>query len=156
MTPRLLTYALSFAFIAIYWNNHHHMMHAVQRVSGSVMWANMHLLFWLSLTPWVTAWLGEHPFATYPVAAYGLVLLMSGLAYYILAQRLLVVHGHESAFALALGRDVKGVVSVAAYFVAIGMAFIEPHVACMFYVAVAIMWLVPDRRFERALAAHRS
>ena len=151
MAPKLLGYALSFTFVAIYWNNHHHMLHAAHRVSGTVMWANMHLLFWLSLTPWVTAWMGEHPFAPVPVAAYGGVLAMSGVAYYILAQRLLVVHGHDSAFALALGRDVKGLLSIVLYLLAIGLAFVEPRVSCALYVAVAILWLVPDRRFERAV-----
>ena len=156
MTPKLLGYALSFVFVAIYWNNHHHMLHAAQRVSGSVMWANMHLLFWLSLTPWVTAWMGEHPFTPIPVAAYGVVLLMSGTAYYVLAQRLLVIHGRDSAFALALGRDVKGLNSLVIYLVAVGVAFVEPRVSCALYVTVAVIWLVPDRRFERAVAANKS
>jgi uncharacterized membrane protein len=154
MAPKLLGYALSFTFVAIYWNNHHHMLHAAHRVSGSVMWANMHLLFWLSLTPWVTAWVGEYPFTPVPVAAYGVVLAMSGVAYYILAQRLLATHGGDSVFARALGRDVKGIVSVAVYLVAVALAFVEPRLSCALYVAVAIMWLVPDRRFERALAAN--
>jgi uncharacterized membrane protein len=153
MTPKLLAYALSFTFVAIYWNNHHHMMHAAQRVSGSVLWANMHLLFWLSLTPWVTAWMGEHPFTPWPVAAYGGVLVMAALAYYVLAQRLLATHGRESAFARALGRDFKGLVSLVIYVAAEAVAFVEPRVSCALFVAVAILWLVPDRRFERAVSA---
>jgi uncharacterized membrane protein len=154
MTPKLVAYALSFTFIAIYWNNHHHMLHAAHRVSGSVMWANMHLLFWLSLTPWVTAWMGEYPFMPFPVAAYGVLLAMSGVAYYILAQRLLATHGRDSVFARALGRDLKGIASVVIYLVAVGLAFVQPRVSCTLYLAVAVMWLVPDRRFERAVAAH--
>ncbi len=154
MWPKLLAYALSFTFVAIYWNNHHHMLHAVQRVSGGVMWANMHLLFWLSLTPWVTAWMGEHPLLPWPVAAYGAVLVMAALAYFILARRLLAVHGRESTFARALGRDIKGVVSLVTYLAAVGLAFTAPRVSCALYVAVAVMWLVPDRRFERALQEH--
>jgi uncharacterized membrane protein len=156
MTPTLLTYALSFTFIAIYWNNHHHMLHAAQHVSASVMWANLVLLFFLSLTPVATAWLGQHPFAPIPVAAYGVVLILSGLSYYVLAQRLRIAHGHESLFARALGRDFKGVVSLVVYLAAILVAFAQPRVSCALYVAVAILWLVPDRRFERALAAHHS
>jgi len=150
--PKLLGYALSFAFVAIYWNNHHHMLQAAHRVSGSVLWANMNLLFWLSLTPWVTDWMGDYPFQPMPVAAYGVVLLMSGLAYFILSRRLIAVHGNESAFARALGADAKGIASLAMYAAAVGMAFLEPRVSCALYVAVAVMWLVPDRRFERAIA----
>ncbi len=150
LAPKLLAYLLSFVFVAIYWNNHHHMFQAAQHVSGGVMWANLHLLFWLSLTPWVTAWLGEHPLAAWPVAIYGVLLLLDGVAYYILARTLLARHGPESAFARALGRDFKGTISIVIYAVAIGLAFVTPPAACALYVAVAIMWLVPDRRFERA------
>jgi len=153
MTPKLLGYALSFVFVAIYWNNHHHMLHAAHRVSGSVLWANMQLLFWLSLTPWVTAWMGEHPFAPFPVAAYGTVLLLSGTSYYILERRLIVVHGADSAFARVLGNDLKGILSMVLYAAAIAVAFVEPHASCALYVMVAILWLVPDRRFERAVEA---
>jgi uncharacterized membrane protein len=138
--------------VAIYWNNHHHMLQAAHRVSGSVLWANMNLLFWLSLTPWVTDWMGDRPFQPMPVAAYGGVLLMSGFAYFILSRRLIAVHGNESAFAQALGADIKGIASLAMYAAAVGMAFREPRVSCALYVAVAVMWLVPDRRFERAIA----
>jgi uncharacterized membrane protein len=150
-TPKLLGYALSFLFVAIYWNNHHHMLQAAERVNGSVLWANLHLLFWLSLTPWVTDWMGEHPFTPLPVAAYGVVLLMSGISYFILAQLLLRLHGEHSTFARALGRDVKGVLSLVLYLSAIALAFVEPRASCALYLAVAVMWFVPDRRFERAV-----
>jgi uncharacterized membrane protein len=153
LTPKLLTYALSFTFVAIYWNNHHHMLHAAQHVTGSVLWANMTLLFFLSLTPWATAWLGEHPFAPLPVATYGAVLVLSGLGYFTLARRLRAAHGHESLFARALGRDFKGVLSLVLYLAAILLAGVAPRVSCAIYVAVAVFWLVPDRRFERAIAA---
>jgi len=156
MGPRLLAYALSFTYLAIYWNNHHHMLQAAHRVSGSVLWANMNLLFWLSLTPWVTAWMGDYPFRALPVAAYGAALLLSGAAYYVLERRLIAVHGPESALARALGRDGKGLASLLLYTLAVALAFVEPRLSCVLYAAVAVMWLVPDRRVERALEAPRS
>jgi uncharacterized membrane protein len=151
--PIFLSYALSFVFLGIYWNNHHHLFQAVRVVDGRVLWANLHLLFWLSLTPFVTAWMGQNHFAGVPVALYGLVLFFAGCAYYILAQVLIAKHGKESVIAKALGRDVKGKISVAIYALAIFSALRWPGIACGLYVVVAIMWLVPDRRIEKALSA---
>jgi len=150
--PVFLTYVLSFIYVGIYWNNHHNMFHAVKHVNGAVLWANLHLLFWLSLIPFVTGWMGENHFERLPVAAYGAVLLCSGGAYTILTRTLLPLHGKDSTFAKALGRDVKGNVSLVIYLVSIGLAFVQPWVACVGYVAVAAMWIVPDRRFEKLLA----
>jgi len=152
LIPVALSYTLSFVFLAIYWNNHHHMFQAVTRVSGAVLWANMHLLFWLSATPFVTAWMGENHFAARPVALYGVVLIMSAVAYTILTRTLLACHPRDSKFALALGNDFKGWASLAAYGLAIVASFWLPLVSCALYVAVAVWWLVPDRRFERVLA----
>jgi uncharacterized membrane protein len=151
LTPIFLSYAISFLFVAIYWNNHHHMLQASKHVDGRVLWANLHLLFWLSLVPFVTAWMGANHFATWPVAAYGLILLMSGTAYYILSRFLIVLHGSDSVLAAALGRDSKGKASLVIYLVAILLAFVHPGLACGLYVLVAIMWLVPDRRIEKNL-----
>jgi uncharacterized membrane protein len=148
--PTILGYLLSFVFIAIYWNNHHHMLQAVERVNGAALWANMHLLFWLSLIPFVTSWMGDH-FEPLPVAAYGVVLLASGSAYFILARVLLAAHAPDSLLARALGRDAKGVASLLIYVTAVGVAFFRPAIACGLYVVVAMMWLVPDRRIERLL-----
>jgi uncharacterized membrane protein len=153
LVPTFLCYLLSFVFVAIYWNNHHHLLQAVRHVSGPVLWANVHLLFWLSLTPFVTAWMGENEFAPLPVALYGSVLLMSGAAYFILAQALVALHGEGSTIAKALGADVKGRVSVVVYAVAIALAFAHPSWSCALYVLVAILWLVPDTRIERELRA---
>ena len=154
LVPTLLSYLLSFVFIAIYWNNHHHLMQAVRHVNGAVLWANMHLLFWLSLIPFVTAWMGENHFAHVPVAAYGAVLLFCGVAYFVLVRTLIALHGRESAVAVAIGSDVKGLVSLAAYAIAIPLAFVSSGLAWALYAAVEILWLVPDRRFERTLADH--
>ena len=150
--PALSSYALSFVFIAIYWNNHHHLFQAVHRVTGRVLWANLHLLFWLSLTPFVTAWMGETHFSARPVAAYGLIQLLAGCAYYVLARTLLKLHGRESVLASALGRDVKGRISVLIYAIAVPLAFVTAAGACALYVLVAVIWLIPDRRLEKALA----
>ncbi len=150
--PVFLTYLLSFVFTGIYWNNHHHMLHAVQHVNGRVLWANLHLLFWLSLVPFVTGWMSENHFAAVPVALYGAVLLMAGVAYFILARILVAQHGKGSALAKALGRDYKGIASVAIYAAAIALSFWNPLVACALYVAVAIMWFIPDPRIEHELA----
>jgi uncharacterized membrane protein len=152
LIPIGLSYVLSFIYVGIYWNNHHHMLQATQRVSGGVLWANLHLLFWLSLVPFVTGWMGENEFAAVPVAAYGVVMLMASVAYYILARRLIATHGRESALAQAIGRDVKGLISTAIYVIAIPAAFIHPWISCGLYVAVAIIWLIPDRRIERTQA----
>jgi uncharacterized membrane protein len=152
LTPVFLSYALSFVFLGIYWNNHHHMLQATKQVNGQVLWANMHLLFWLSLVPFVTAWMGGNHFATWPVAAYGVVLLLSGTAYFILSRSLIALHGRDSVLAAALGRDFKGKASVLIYVVAIPLAFVQAWLACALYVLVAVMWLIPDRRIEKTLS----
>jgi len=152
LLPVFLSYVLSFIYLGIYWNNHHHLLQAVRRVGGGVLWANLHLLFWLSLIPFVTAWMGENHFAPIPVAAYGVALLCPALAYYILVRVLLRHHEKDSALARAIGEDFKGKISVVIYVVAIPLAFARWWIACALYVAVAIIWLVPDRRIERALA----
>jgi TMEM175 potassium channel family protein len=152
LLPVFASYVLSFVFVGIYWNNHHHMFHAVHRVNGATLWANLHLLFWLSLIPFVTGWMDENHFAALPVAAYGAVLLGAGCAYTILARVLLALHGRDSVLARALGRDVKGWISLALYVAAIPLAFLEPMAACALYVLVAAVWLCPDRRFEKLLS----
>lgn len=151
LLPVFLSYAMSFVFIGIYWSNHHHLSQVVEHVNGRVLWANLHLLFWLSLIPFVTAWLGESRFAPWPVALYGIVLLLSGVAYYILTLALLSIHSRDSVLATALGRDFKGKISIVADLVAIPLAFVRPWIACAIYVSVAVIWLVPDRRIERTL-----
>jgi uncharacterized membrane protein len=150
--PKFASYAVSFAFLGIYWNNHHHMLQATRHVDGRILWANMHLLFWLSLFPFATAWTGESHFAAVPVAAYGVVQLLAGFAYYILSQLLIARHGTDSVLARALGNDTKGRISLALYVVAVGVAFAEPWIACAIFIGVMIMWLVPDRRIEKVLA----
>lgn len=149
LLPKLLVYVLSFTFLAIYWNNHHHLMQVVERIDGRVLWANMALLFWLSLTPAATAWLGPNTHETAPVVVYGIVLLGAAVAYFVLARTLLAVHEPDSQLAVALGQDWKGKLSVVAYVVGIGVAFVQPWAAIGIYVAVAVVWLVPDRRIER-------
>lgn len=151
LVPILFSYLLSFVFIGIYWSNHHHLLHAVNHVSGGVLWANLHLLFWLSLVPFVTSWMGESHFAQWPVALYGVVLLFASIAYLILLRRLISLHGSDSVLAIAVGRDFKGLMSTAVYLVAIPLALINSWLACALYVLVAISWLVPDRRIERRL-----
>lgn len=148
LLPTFACYAISFVFLGIYWNNHHHMFQHVRRVSGGVLWANMHLLFWLSMVPFGTQWLGENTFSCGPVMLYGFVLFMCGCAYFILTRVLLRVEGPESSYAKHLGGDFKGRISVLIYAVAIGLANIAPAVSCGLYVLVAAIWLVPDRRFE--------
>ena len=155
LTPVFLSYALSFVFVAIYWNNHHHMLQASKHVDGRVLWANMHLLFWLSLVPFVTAWMGSNHFATWPVAVYGVVLLLCGTAYFILSRFLIALHGQDSVLSEALGRDAKGKASVLIYLAAIPLAFVNARWSCAMYVLVAVMWLFPDRRIEKQLAAGR-
>ena len=149
LIPVFLSYLLSFVFLGIYWSNHHHLLQVAEHVNGSVLWANLHLLFWLSLTPFVTNWMGENQFAAWPVALYGLVMLCAAIAYFILVRALLSLHGLESVLATALGRDFKGKISIVIYLVAIPLAFLRSWLACALYVFVAIMWLVPDRRIER-------
>jgi uncharacterized membrane protein len=151
LVPVLLSYLLSFIYIGIYWSNHHHLLHAVQHVDGRVLWANLHLLFWLSLVPFVTAWMGENHFARWPVALYGVVMLFASIAYFILARSLISLHGKESVLAHALGRDFKGQISTIIYVAAIPLALLKWWLACLLYVLVAIMWLVPDRRIEKTL-----
>jgi uncharacterized membrane protein len=151
LAPVFLSYLLSFVFLGIYWNNHHHLLQAVERVDGRVLWSNMHLLFWLSLIPFVTGWMGENHFATLPVALYGVVLLGAAVAYFVLARALVALHGADSVLATALGADLKGKVSVGAYLLAIPLAFVSAWAACALYVLVAVMWLVPDRRIEKTL-----
>jgi uncharacterized membrane protein len=153
LVPVFLSYVMSFVYVGLYWNNHHHMFHAVQRCSGGVLWANLHLLFWLSLVPFVTGWMNENHFAPLTVAAYGVVLLCAALAYTILTRVLLRLHGHDSTLARALGRDFKGWLSLAIYVVAIAAAFYYPLASCALYAAVAAMWLIPDQRFEKLIAA---
>jgi uncharacterized membrane protein len=149
--PVFTSYVLSFVYIGIYWNNHHHMLHAVKHVDGRILWANLHLLFWLSLVPFVTAWMGENHFATVPTALYGVVLLMAGLAYWILQSSLIKRDGNASLLAVAIGTDVKGKLSPALYLIAIPSAFVSRWLAGALYVSVALMWLVPDRRIERVI-----
>ena len=152
LLPVFLCYVVSFVYVGIYWNNHHHMLHAASKVSGGILWANLHLLFWLSLIPFVTGWVGENHFAALPVALYGGVLLMAGLAYFILAQALSRHHGKESKLAIAFGKDTKGMVSALIYAASIPIAFVNPWVSCGAYVLVALIWFIPDRRIERVLA----
>jgi uncharacterized membrane protein len=151
LIPVLFSYLLSFVFLGIYWTNHHHLIYAAQHVNGRVLWANLHLLFWLSLVPFVTAWIGETHFAPVPVALYGVILLLGAIAYTILVQSLLSLHGPESLLATALGTDFKGKISIVFYLLAIPVAFLKSWVAFALYVLVAIMWLVPDRRIERKI-----
>jgi uncharacterized membrane protein len=148
LLPVFLSYVLSFVNIGIYWNNHHHLLSATRRVNGAVLWANLHLLFWLSLFPFFTGWMGENHFDTVPTAAYGCVLLMAGVAYYILKTAIIAAQGDDSTLAAALGRDVKGKISPAIYAIAVPVAFVSRWVALALYVVVALMWLVPDRRIE--------
>jgi uncharacterized membrane protein len=151
LLPVFLSYVLSFLYIGIYWNNHHHMLHAARKVSGAVLWANLHLLFWLSLLPFACGWMGENHFAQLPVALYGGVLLMAGLAYWLLARAIIRADGPDSVLAQAIGGDRKGNASVLLYVLAIPLAFVHVALAEAIYVGVALMWLIPDRRIESAL-----
>ena len=150
--PVFLSYVLSFIYLGIYWNNHHHLWQVTEGVDGAILWANLHLLFWLSLVPFVTGWMGENHFAAAPTALYGVVLLMAGIAYYILQQTIIRKQGPASLLAVAVGRDLKGKLSPVLYMIAIPAAFVRPWIAGALYVAVALMWLVPDPRIERRLA----
>jgi uncharacterized membrane protein len=152
LIPVFISYVLSFVYLGIYWNNHHHMLHAVSKVNGPILWANLHLLFWLSLVPFVTGWMGENQFAARPVALYGVVLIMAAVAYFILSRALINHHGRDSALARAVGKDFKGKVSVLIYAVAIAISFLSRWAAFGLYIFVALMWLIPDRRIERILA----
>jgi uncharacterized membrane protein len=151
LLPTFVSYALSFIYLAIYWNNHHHLLHAVKKVNGPILWANTHLLFWLSLVPFATAWMGENHFAARPVALYGGVLFMAGLAYYLLSQCLIHFHGEGSVLGAAVGSDFKGKVSIAIYAAAILLSFLNRWIGFGLYWVVAVIWLVPDRRIERVI-----
>ena len=151
--PVFLSYILSFVYIGIYWNNHHHMIHTVQRVDGRILWANMHLLFWLSLIPFATGWMGENDFAPAPTAVYGGVLLMSAVAYRLLQRTIIREHGKDSVLTRAVGADLKGKISPVLYLAAIASTFFQQWIAQLLYVLVALMWLLPDRRIEHTVAA---
>ena len=153
LLPAVLGYALSFVYIGIYWNNHHHMLHATRRINGPIMWANLHLLFWLSLVPIVTGWLGENPFEPWPTAVYGVILFMAAIAYLFLERAIVSYNGRDSALAAAVGNERKGKVSAALYLSAILLAFVLPWISDVPYALVAVLWIVPDPRIERALAA---
>ena len=156
LLPVLLSYVLSFIYLGIYWNNHHHMMHAGTRATGSMLWANLHLLFWLSLIPFTTGWMGENHFTTLPAAAYGFVLLMAAIAYWILQQRIIASQGEGSILKRAIGSDWKGKLSPVLYFAAIGLAFVSSWISVAIYVFVAIMWVVPDKRIESTLMSRET
>ncbi len=151
LLPVFMSYVLSFIYIGIYWNNHHHLMHIVHKVSGSVLWSNIHLLFWLSLVPFATTWMGENNFSKWPVILYGLILMMAGVAYYILAHCLTNIHGKDSELARAIGKDKKGIISVILYITGIACAFIYPWIGFSIYVIVAAIWFIPDRRIEKKM-----
>ena len=152
LLPTFLAYVLSFTNLGIYWNNHHHMLHATARVDGRILWANLHLLFWLSLFPFVTGWMGDHHLAPVPTAVYGVASLGAGLAYYVLQSEIIACEGPSSRLALAVGRDVKGKISPLAYAAAVPLAFASPWLSQALYVAVALMWIVPDPRIEKRLS----
>jgi uncharacterized membrane protein len=152
LVPVLLSYVLSFVYLGIYWTNHHHMMHATDRVNGAILWANLHLLFWLSLVPFATRWLGEHGRRSVPTAAYGIVLLFAGVAYYVLQRLIMADQGEGSRVAIAVGRDLKGKLSPVLYLVGIALTAITPWLADVVYVIVALMWLIPDRRIAAQLS----
>ena len=151
LLPKFLMYVLSFLVLGIYWNNHHHMFHAADHVNGKVLWANLHLLFWLSLFPFGTAWMGENHLASVPTAGYGVILLLAGIAYYILERQIIAAQGKNSRLAVAVGSDWKGRISPALYAVGIPLAFVSPWISTALYVSVALLWLVPDSRIEREL-----
>jgi uncharacterized membrane protein len=151
LIPVFLSYVLSFIYLGIYWSNHHHLLQAVRHVNGNILWANLHLLFWLSLIPFATGWMGENNFAAMPVALYGVILFFSALAYFILTRILIAYHGKDSTLAAALGRDFKGKISLVFYTLAILLSFVNSWLSCGLYILVAVMWLIPDRRIERTL-----
>ncbi len=151
LLPVFISYVLSFIYIGIYWNNHHHMFQAAEHVNGAVLWANIHLLFWLSLVPFASGWMGENHFALWPVVLYGFILLMNGMAYYILLRVLIKLHGENSTLGIAIGKDVKGKISVVIYSIAIALAFVSPWIGLALYGVVAAMWLIPDTRIEKRL-----
>jgi len=152
LAPTFFSYVLSFVYVGIYWNNHHHMLHTVQRVNGAILWANLHLLFWLSLVPFATAWMAEHRFAAWPTLVYGVVLLLSAIAYIILQAAVIRLHGRDSTLATAVRRDLKGKISVVCYVAGIALALRDPRIALGLYVLVACIWFIPDRRIERVVS----
>ena len=147
--PILLSYILSFIYLGIYWNNHHHMLQTVEKVTGGILWANLHLLFWLSLVPFVTGWLGENKFSSTPMALYGVVLLMAAIAYYILQTQIIRSQGEDSTLAKAIGKDTKGKISPVLYVIGIAFSWMNPAISGALFVLVALIWLVPDKRIER-------
>jgi uncharacterized membrane protein len=151
LLPVFFSYVLSFVYVGIYWNNHHHLLQAAKHVTGGILWANLHLLFWLSLTPFVTAWMGENHFAPWPVALYGVVLLFAGTAYFLLTKRLIAHHAKDSTLAASIGNDRKGALSIVVYAAAIPLSFVRPWIAFACYVMVAVMWLLPDPRIEKTI-----
>lgn len=153
LVPVFLTYILSFVYLSIYWNNHHHMLHTVTKVNGRILWANLHLLFWMSLVPFTTGWMGENHFAAEPTALYGVVLLMAAVAYTILQAEIVRHHGPTSVLASAVGRDLKGKISIVAYIAAIGLAFVDQRISDALYILVALLWLVPDKRIESKMGS---
>jgi len=154
--PVFLSYILSFIYVGIYWSNHHHMLYSVKYVNGAILWANTHLLFWLSLVPFSSGWMGENHFTKWPVILYGITLCMSGIAYYILAQALIKLHGKNSTIGIAIGKDKKGIISVVIYLVAIPVAFLNASISLFLYACVAAMWLIPDRRIEKKIIQKES
>jgi len=152
ITPVFLSYVLSFVYVGIYWNNHHHFFHLVRRVNGAVLWANLHLLFWLSLIPFATRWVGQFHFAPVPTAVYGVALLMPALAWYVMQSVIIAEDGQSSLLRRAIGRDIKGKISPFCYLAGISLAFVDPRISDLLYVAVALLWLIPDRRIERLIS----
>lgn len=150
--PVFISYILSFIYVGIYWNNHHHMMHTVKKVTGGILWANLHLLFWLSLIPFATAWIGEHHFAPFPMLTYGFVLLMCAIAYFILQNQIIKKHGNESILARAIGNDLKGKTSVLLYIIAILSTYYHEIISTVIYILVALIWLIPDKRIEKIVS----
>lgn len=151
LLPVILSYVLSFLYIGIYWNNHHHMLQATQKINGKILWANLHLLFWLSLFPFVTAWMGENSFAPITLTLYGAVLLMAAISYYILQRTIVAKNGKDSLLSVALGNDFKGKISIVLYIIAIIFSFLLPVVSEILYISVALIWLIPDKRIERVI-----
>jgi len=151
LAPKFISYVISFVYIAIYWNNHHHLLHTVKHVTGSILWANIHLLFWLSLVPFVTAWAGENQFAELPVAIYSFIMLMAGVAYFILSKTIIKVHGKDSLLSSAIGKDLKGIISMVGYAIAVPLAFYFREGSLIIIVSIAFLWLIPDRRIEKKI-----
>lgn len=156
LIPVFLSYVLSFIYVGIYWNNHHHLLHATHKINGKILWANLHLLFWLSLFPFATDWMGENHFTAMPTATYGFVLLMAALAYYLLQRAILTEEGRDSLLAQAVGCDWKGKLSPVLYLTAIGLSFVRPWLGSAIYVLVALLWFIPDRRIEQTLVKHEA